>query len=167
MMSLYRHAADPEVSWRDRHVFAGRLVEIRSPLNDLRLVEFLAATPDWIKRFDGYPRDILRAALRNRGLPEVAERLDKGFYEEQLHVGLAEQETGRLMTAVRTLAGLRGVHAEATLDEATRWLARRHRWSRPTYRCATAGLWLRQVTDPSSSPTATDVGRTNLLGERG
>ena len=40
------------------------------------------------KRYNGLPRDILREALRRRGLDDIARRIDKGLYEEQLRVGL-------------------------------------------------------------------------------
>ena len=145
MFRLYRQTAGPEVAWRDRHVFAPTGIEIRSPLNDLRVVELLAATPEWVKRYQGLPRDILRESLRRKNLGEIAARVDKGFYEEQLHVGLGEREHARLMSGATALSiGLRGVRSDEVESEVRRWLERRHRWSRPVYRIATTGLWLSQ-----------------------
>jgi len=126
-------------------VFAPTGIEIRSPLNDLRVVELLAATPEWVKRYQGLPRDILRESLRRKNLGEIAARVDKGFYEEQLHVGLGEREHARLMSGATALSiGLRGVRSDEVESEVRRWLERRHRWSRPVYRIATTGLWLSQ-----------------------
>lgn len=50
---LYRDRSGTVIGWRDRHAFAPNGIELRTPFNDLRIVEFMAATPDRVKQFRG------------------------------------------------------------------------------------------------------------------
>ena len=151
MFRLYRHVADPEIAWRDRALFLGKQLELRSPLNDLRLVEFLFSIPAWAKRADGFPRDILRSGLRNERLPEIAARLDKGFYEEQLRTGLQDRERERFTRAIDALRVVPGIDFPRLVRDVEQWIERPHRWSRSIYRLGTAGMWIDQLNDGSKS----------------
>ena len=124
LFELYRTIALEEIGWRDRHVFAANGIENRSPLNDLELVEFLASVPQWVMQFDGRNRAILRRGLKRSGLPAIAARRDKGFYNEQLIVGLSEKEPQRFERGWRRVAALNGVQAEALTEMVRAWQQR-------------------------------------------
>lgn len=80
-----------EPSWRDRHEAAPNGVERRPPFFDLRVIEMLASTPPWMKRFNGRRKDILREA-ETRVLPKViADRTDWGLYDELYFRGLRSE----------------------------------------------------------------------------
>lgn len=51
-----------QFGWRERWVFPRNALEWRAPFYDLRVIELLASTPDWVKRHNGRTKDVLRAA---------------------------------------------------------------------------------------------------------
>lgn len=152
---LYREIAGPAVSWRDRHAFAPNGVELRTPFNDRRVVELMAATPDWIKWHNGRPKDLLRDA-EYRFLPRtIPDRTDRGIYRELMQAGVFEQERERVTQAIDAVLGIEGVRRDRALAEISRWRERRHHWWQPSWRLITAGLWLRAVDTPrSAAPVA-------------
>jgi asparagine synthase (glutamine-hydrolysing) len=153
-LQRYREALGMEAGWRDRHIFAGNGLELRSPFYDLRLVEMLLSSPEWVKRHDGQERALLRAALRRAGIPEVASRRDKGTYVEHNRKGLRDRESGRLADAIARLGELPGIHIDGVRLEVDAWERAGHPPRQTVYRFATTGIWLRQL-DAELAPRTT------------
>jgi asparagine synthase (glutamine-hydrolysing) len=159
--TLYRQLAGPIASWRERNGFTPNGIELRTPFNDLRVIELMAATPDWVKRHHGRPKDLLREALY-RVLPRaIPDRLDKGDYSALIHAGTGLHERSRVLDAVEAVASVPGVRGEVARREVLRWLDTRHRWWEPSWRLISAGLWLRSLGVPRS-----DSGTNPLLGHK-
>ena len=135
----------PEVGWRDRHAFSRARIENRSPLNDLRVVSFLYSTPQWIKQFDGRRRSILRCALSRRNLALIANRDDKGFYNEQLIVGLAHAESRRFAVGIAAICDIPDINSDDIHSAVSLWKEKPRMSEVEPYRLAAAGLWYRQV----------------------
>jgi asparagine synthase (glutamine-hydrolysing) len=76
-------------------------VEPRYPFWDRRLVEFCLALPGDQKLRDGYPRSIMRRALRDYLPPKVAGRLSKGNLLPSLHYSLLTHDRTVLQNAIR------------------------------------------------------------------
>ena len=112
IFQLYRQVAGPEIGWRDRHVFLGQGLELRSPFNDLRVSEMLASTPHWVKQHTGMHRGLLRAALERAGLPEIAARKDKGHYAEQAIAGVVRNERPRVAAGLASASLCTGVRSD-------------------------------------------------------
>ena len=142
---IYRHVTRPTVAWRDRHALARTGVELRSSFNDLRVVELMASTPEWMKRFRGRRRDLLREAGQ-RVLPAaVINRRGKGHFNELVIEGLSKRERERVIAAAHVAASFAGVRTTAALKEVTKdGQMRLTEWGR-TWRLVAAGLWLRYV----------------------
>lgn len=139
---LYRRGINESVYWRERHAFAPNRVDHRTPFNDLRIIEFMASTPEWMKQFQGRPKDLLREA-EYRVLPStIPDRLDNGIFNELLYEGACARERSRVSTAVEAVTPFPGIHEGIARDEVAVWLERRHRWVQPAWSLITAGLWL-------------------------
>ena len=76
------------------------------------LLEFLAVTPEWVKRFRSRRRDLLRAAGARLLPAAVFERSDKTFFTALGRAGLAA-ERQRIEAACARVAREPGVHAPA------------------------------------------------------
>jgi asparagine synthase (glutamine-hydrolysing) len=146
-LELYRQITLLEVGWRDRHLFGELMVEHRSPFNDLRLVEFLHSTPQWVKRYDGRKRALLRVALERVGLASIAARSDKGFHNEQMLVGLADREVARFRRGIASVTSFDGVSEDGVRVSVTNWLARPRMNAPEIHRLASTGIWLNQIPD--------------------
>ncbi|MGE5596740.1 MAG: asparagine synthetase B family protein [Hyphomicrobiales bacterium] len=144
----YREASSHVVGWRDRHCFAPNNVDLRTPFNDLRLVEYLASVPDTVKQFRGRRKDLLREAEYAVLPTEIPDRDDFGLYSELLHQGVT-RETVRVAQAVEALSNVPGVDGDAVRREVNRWLTEDHRVWEPNWRAVTAGLWLATFDRPS------------------
>ncbi|MCC7363114.1 MAG: 7-cyano-7-deazaguanine synthase [Dehalococcoidia bacterium] len=146
---LYRQHAGLTIGWRDRWAFGVNRNELRTPFNDLRLVEFLASVPESEKRFRGRRKDILREAeyaVLPRAIPD---RDDFGLYSELLVDG-ARRESARREAALAALARVDGVDRRAVREEVDRWLADDHEGWEPNWRAITAGAWLGTFPAPAS-----------------
>lgn len=147
---IYRQGCDPVIGWRDRHAFAANGVELRTPFNDLRLVEFLASVPATVKRFRGRRKDILREA-EYKVLPAVIpDRDDFGLYSELLEFG-ARHESERITDALHTLMRLDGVRASVLHTEAERGLRKDSATWENSWRAITAGAWLANLASPTTA----------------
>ena len=148
---IHRELTSATIGWSDRHAHRPYGVEVRSPLNDLRVVEFLARVPEWVKRFDGRPKAILRAALMRAGIPaSIYDRRDKASYDEPYDRGLCDLERDRVESALDAVCALPGVRAGPARAEAEAWLrARNARWE-PTWRLVSTGMWLHYVDNVAS-----------------
>lgn len=157
---VYRDVVRTIVPWQDRHAFAPFRVDQRSPFQDLRIVELMASTPEWMKRYGGRPKDLLRAAAA-RVLPDgIVDQRGNGIFNELLVDGLATEEQRRVREAVEAVTSFPGVQCSNARAEVARWTAEaraardptRHvltTWQ-PTWRLVTVGLWLRNLEVPRS-----------------
>ena len=147
----YRSDASGAVEWLDRHAHRPLGIEFRSPLNDLRVVEYLAGVPDWVKRFEGRPKDILRSALQRAGLPEsLYGRRDKASYDEPYDRGLRDLARSRVDAAIEAVCALPRVDADRVHQETRAWLEdEKGRWE-PTWRAVSTGLWLLNCGHPAT-----------------
>lgn len=151
-----RSVLTPEAGWRDRQVFAPNKLEARSPLYDLRLIEMLCGTPEWVKYFAGVERSLLRAALHRVSLSEIATRKTKGTYVELNRVGLRDQEFERFTRGIERTARARGVVPHQVDSEIRDWVDSDHEARQSVYRIATSGLWLLQLDGRSVAPSGAD-----------
>ena len=141
----YRQLTRVAVAWRDRNAFGPNNIEHRSPLNDLRVIEFLAATPEWIKRFKGRPKDVLREA-EYAVLPHtIPDRADCGFFDELVHAGVTVQELARVQRALGAIGSYPGVVHENLSKEVAQWLDDPEKPRSSAWHAITAGLWLDNV----------------------
>ena len=142
---VYQEVAGPEIGWRERNAFTPNQIELRTPFNDLRVIELMAATPEWVKQFNGRPKDVLREA-EYRALPHtIPDRRDAGLYDELMEKGVRVHERARALQAADTTAALPGVRGAAASHEVTHWLENGHAWWRPSWRVISTGLWLRHL----------------------
>ncbi|MCC6236442.1 MAG: hypothetical protein IT299_02585 [Dehalococcoidia bacterium] len=131
----------PLLAWRDRWCIQANGMTYATPFYDLRLLELLASTPDWVKQYAGTTKYPLRQALL-RVLPsEIANRTDKGRYDDVFHRGLLEERVrvDRARSRVRTMPGVIPEQADAEID---RYIADRHPYGWQSWRLLNAGLWL-------------------------
>lgn len=139
----YRNDAQGTIEWMDRQCHRPNHIEFRSPLNDLRVIEFLASVPEWMKRFEGRPKDILRAAMKQRGMPaSLYGRTDKASYDEPYESGLRFENRARVEAAIAAVCQLPEVDAAAVRRETSKWLDDPTNAWEPTWRVVSAGLWL-------------------------
>lgn len=104
---VYRDINWLEPSWRDRHEAVPNAMERRPSFFDLRIVELMASTPAWVKRFRGRRKDVLREA-ESRVLPSIiSDRMDWGLFDEQFLVGL-RREVARVDRGNRALVEFLG-----------------------------------------------------------
>ena len=126
-------------------------VEHRAPFQDLRVVNLMASTPEWMKRFLGRRKDILRVAELDV-LPEVIpHRMDNGVFNELLESGLRDFESQRVEAAISAIASLPGVDADRLRVEAQTWLENPHPYGMPVLRAIFAGSWLANFGVPRSA----------------
>jgi asparagine synthase (glutamine-hydrolysing) len=161
-LRCYRQNAMPIVSWRERHALRPNRIDLRTPFNDLRIVELMASTPEWIKQYNGRRKDLLRSAERAVLPPHIAERDDFGLYTELVERGVSSAERERALSALDSLSAIGGIIAESARQEATDWINTQHRWWEPNWRLITAGLWL-QGMDSSVPRAAWRTGVTHIL----
>jgi asparagine synthase (glutamine-hydrolysing) len=155
----YRNDAQGTIEWTEKHCHRANGIEFRSPLNDLRVVEFLAGIPEWPKRFNGRPKDILREALRRRGLlAALYERTDKASYDEPYDRGLCVENREIVADCIDAVCRLRLVDEAEIRTQTTAWLddPPRHPWE-ATWRVVSAGRWL-QFMDTLSPNEGTSSG---------
>jgi asparagine synthase (glutamine-hydrolysing) len=149
---VYRDATRPVVGWRDRHALSANGIELRTPFNDLRVIELLAAVPEWMKRHQGRTKDVLRAAFDGHLPAGLAGREDKGYFNELVTAGMTDREWTRAQAAAAAAADFPGVSAGSATAEISRWrqvalTARHPAWIgwQPSWRIITAGLWLQSL----------------------
>lgn len=149
---LYQEFAGPVIAWRDRRALSRHGVEVRTPFNDLRVVELMASTPEWIKRFDGRPKALLRQAEYSLLPRQIPDRDDRGEYTELLRTGVALRERERVLLGINSVCALSGVLPERVRAETLHWVETGHRWAQPNWNAITTGLWLagldRHAADP-------------------
>ncbi|HLG11841.1 MAG TPA: asparagine synthase C-terminal domain-containing protein [Dehalococcoidia bacterium] len=133
----------PAMAWWERHASLPNGVEARSPLWDLRVIEFVLGTPEWVHRSGGRTKAILREAMAGRLPAEVQNRADKGLFSSLMYRGIADNETERVRSALRgELSELIYVKPSVLEREFEVLCERRHIWWTPIWRAVTAGLWL-------------------------
>lgn len=160
--SAYRNDAQGNIEWMDRHCHRPYGIEFRSPLNDLRVIEFLAGVPEWVKRFDGRPKDIMRKAMQKRGLPgSLYERSDKASYDEPYELGLRLENRATVEQAIETVCRLPLVDQAAVRRETKSWLDDPSLPWEPTWRVVSTGLWL-EVLDTLSPNEGMPLGAFTL-----
>lgn len=147
----HRQVVRRSVAWRERHAMTPNGVEHRAPFQDLRVINLMASTPEWVKRFQGSRKDILRAAELDRLPAVIPERMDNGVFNELLESGVRDREARRVEAAIDTIASLPGVEADRLRAEAELWLAHAHPWGLPVLRAISAGAWLSNLGVPRSA----------------
>ena len=148
----YRDGTASELAWRERHAFAPSLIEQRTPFNDIRIVELMASTPEWIKRFRGRPKDLLREAEYLVLPASIPDRNDFGLFTELVDLGVGGREferVGRAISAISTFAGVNGPLVEQTVHE---WSQRGCGASIAAWRALPVGLWLSNLGVGPSGP---------------
>ncbi len=140
-----RSVLSPEAAWRDRHVFSSNHVEPRSPIYDLRVVEMLCRTPEWVKNYTGKERSLLRTALHRTNLSEIAERKTKGTYVELNRIGLSDKERTRLSCSIKCVSETLGIVPENVNAEIVDWIDNDYEARQSVYRIGTSGIWLHQL----------------------
>ncbi len=141
-----------EQTWRDRR--EARLgLDRRSPLLDLRVVEFASAIPPWILRYQGRRKDILRSALARLSFPTIARRQDWGLYDALVHIGIREREPARVRAAVDRVVAFPGVREARARREVADMIEIGHRFFAPSVNLVSTGLWLRQLDSLPLAPT--------------
>jgi asparagine synthetase B (glutamine-hydrolysing) len=143
--SFHLRDAVPALQWRERWAALPYSLEVRSPLYDLRVIEFAARLPSWVNWMGTRSKRLLRGAMRPRLPGEVVERSDKGLYTELLNRGVFEQERERVRIALEDspLGQLPYVNREALLGEFEAFRRERQPRFYGTLRAISAGLWLR------------------------
>jgi asparagine synthase (glutamine-hydrolysing) len=142
--SFHARDAIPALGWRERWAALPYSLEVRSPLYDLRVIEFAARVPSWMHWDGTSSKRLLRRAMSLHLPKAVVERTDKGYYTELLDRGVFEEEAQRVGLALEEspLNSLPYVNTPALLGELE--VFRRER--RPRYysilRAISAGLWL-------------------------
>jgi asparagine synthetase B (glutamine-hydrolysing) len=101
----YRELAPAHFYWRERHAFAPNAIEHRAPLNDLRVIELMAAAPAWMTRFDGEAKALLREVERPLVPAIIPERRDNGLYTELVERGVQAEERERPNAGAPTVPG--------------------------------------------------------------
>ena len=130
-----------QFGWRERWVFPRNALEGRAPFCDVRVIELLASTPDWVKRHNGRTKDVLRAA-EYRVLPlQIPDRVDKAVYDELFHRGLT-QETERVEAALGAIERVPGLRVAEAQREVRQYIASPHMWVWGVWRLLSVGLWL-------------------------
>jgi asparagine synthase (glutamine-hydrolysing) len=143
LWSLYMAELVPIISWWQRHAALPNGIESRSPMWDLRVIEFMLRTPQWVHRSGGQPKMLLRGAMEGRVPAEVIARQDKGVFDELMNEGLIRQENARARDAiVHGLADLDYIDTAALERELVNYCARPHPWWDGLWRAITGGLWL-------------------------
>jgi asparagine synthetase B (glutamine-hydrolysing) len=162
---LYRQLSGPLSAWRERQALARYGVEYRIPFNDLRVINLLAGTPEWVKRFRGRPKDLLREA-EYRVLPRaIPDRQDYGLYTELFEAGVRVHERERVRRAVDAIAAFPGVDGAAVRAAVDRWIATPNRWWLIVWRFISAGLWLEFLSDSYAAPAGWPSLQSNLTRE--
>jgi hypothetical protein len=146
------------VYWRERHALTPRGIEHRGPFQDLRILQLMAETPEWMKRYGGRRKEILRGAESGLLPPEIPARTDNGIFQELLDSGLTFHELPRVRLATASLSSLKGIDASRLQSEVDDWLITKHRWGMPVLRAIFAGLWLGN----QRVPRTTQVGRETI-----
>jgi asparagine synthetase B (glutamine-hydrolysing) len=141
--SFFQSEVLPAIAWWERHATLPNRVESRSPLWDLRVIEFVLSTPEWVHRSSGRTKVILREAMEGRLPLEVLNREDKGLFSGLMYQGIAEKELARARTALeRGLSNIFYIEPAVLLREFDVLCERRHIWWTPLWRAITAALWL-------------------------
>ncbi|HXU23262.1 MAG TPA: asparagine synthase-related protein [Tepidiformaceae bacterium] len=158
----YRESAGAVIGWRDRNAFAPNRVDLRTPFNDLRIVELMASTPHWIKQFRGRRKDLLREAEYPVLPQSIPDRSDFGLYVELMGHGVADGEPGRVEAAIGALYRFSDINAMLIEREVRQWAFEGHRWWEPNWHAITAGLWLansgvRHSGSPIEAPVPDDT----------
>jgi hypothetical protein len=140
---ITRQVLGPEMAWRARQAFVPQGIDWRSPFNDLRVVELMAGTPSWMKRFKGRRKDILREA-ESRDLPRlIPDRLDNGIYNELTGIGVGGPERDRALQGLEAVVSVPGVRSDKAREEVFDWIESNHDSWVTSWCLITAGLWLR------------------------
>lgn len=157
---IYREGAGAVIGWRDRNAFAPNQVDLRTPFNDLRVVELMASTPQCTKQFRGRRKDLLREAEYPVLPRTIPDRSDFGLYVELMEHGVGHGEPGRVETAIRALHSFSGVDGSLVEREVRQWAMEGHQWWEPNWHVVTTGLWLANSgVRHSGSPTAAPMPR--------
>jgi hypothetical protein len=136
------------------------------PFHDLRVIELMASTPEWVKRFNGRRRDVLRSAGYRLLSREVFDRPDKGFFDELIVDGFCRRERVRVLRGLTRATSFEGVRA----DEAWRQIAELDEGSlnarSAILRLVSTGLWLEQLGAPETARAGESTalhGRTSSI----
>ena len=144
---LYRAVTRSPLAWRHRHAVAANALRLGAPFNDLNVLELLAKAPEWVKRFRGRPRDLLREAGA-RLLPRaVFDRSDKVYFDGLVSKGMAAERERILAAAARVgrEPGINGGAVDRLVSERSPDAAIFA--SDPVLRITSAGLWLMLLDD--------------------
>jgi len=141
---IHRRIGTQESLWRERQAEQPFGIERRSPFDDLRVIELLASMPEWVKRFRGRRKDLLRDAVA-RHMPVIGDRLDHGIYNELFLRGVREHELTRANAAMEQVAAMPGVHSSVLRADFQQFISGQHEWWQPAWRVMSAGMWLHNL----------------------
>ncbi len=127
--------------WRARHLLLPAALEGRSPFYSLPLVEFLASVPEWIHRYDGRPKYLLREAERPLVTSTVADREDKAIWERPYVDGYERYES-RAALGIASFGTVPGADAERAAQEIERFRGGLRAYPLLTWLPVSVGLWL-------------------------
>ena len=144
----------PHLAWRSRRAYLPFGIEHRSPLWDLRVIEFYLRTPVWVHEDAGRTKAILRSVMQDKVPASVFQRDDKALFDTRLRYGLVDAEAQRVDEALlrSSLADLPFVKQAELEEELRLYQSRDHPWWLPLWRAITSGLWL-QFGVPSGAST--------------
>src|SRR5690606_23501299 len=129
---IHRRIGMQEALWRERQAEQPFGLERRSPFDDLRVIELLASMPEWVKRYQGRRKDLLRTAVA-RHMPVIGDRLDHGIYNELFLRGVRINERPRANAALAAVAAMPGVHASVLEADFERFISGQHEWWQPAW----------------------------------
>jgi asparagine synthase (glutamine-hydrolysing) len=113
-----------DVSGWTKAALAGRGIDIRDPLTDLRLLDFCLSVPVTQLHADGRPRALARLALADRLPPETLTARSRGYQGADWHEGLSADRA----TVTADLKRLAAIPAAARLLDLGRMAELAARW---------------------------------------
>src|SRR5690606_21400570 len=99
MWELLQCVSLPHLAWRSRRAYLPFGIEHRSPLWDLRVIEFYLRTPVWVHEDAGRTKAILRSVMQDKVPARVFQRDDKALFDTRLRYGLVDAEARRVEEA--------------------------------------------------------------------
>ena len=131
----------PYRRWSASHVSSRHLPAVTSPLLDVRIFRFVARNPEWLLRYDGWPRALLRTSGSRYLDRPLLERRGKAYFDGLAVLGI-EREPARVEHGLAALVAhglVEQRQVDQQLDEARKGDARS---AVRVVRHAGTGLWL-------------------------